>query len=109
MNFNEVRKLVDMAIADLSTKGVEHAWEKYVDGNLVVLKWVDIRDALESLVGTLETTEDPVNSARKFLGVEEHESVLSNVYQGLGISPDPANQNSISDVSLLGGDRHGTV
>lgn len=48
MNLNEVRDLVDRAIADLSPRGIENAWDCQ-DGT--VLKWADIRAALEPVVG----------------------------------------------------------
>jgi hypothetical protein len=51
MNLNEVRDLVDRAIADLAPRGVENAWDCQ-DGT--VLKWVDIRAALEPVVGFAE-------------------------------------------------------
>ena len=58
MNLNEVRDLVDKAMADLALRGVEHAWEKLEGDNLVVLKWADIRAVLESVEG-LSVAIDP--------------------------------------------------
>lgn len=51
MNLNEVRGLVDMAIADLSQRGVEYAWEKLEGDKLTVLRWSDIRAALSPVEG----------------------------------------------------------
>lgn len=56
MNLSEVRDLVDRAIADLAPKGVENAWDCQ-DGT--VLKWADIRAALEPVVGFAEVPGPP--------------------------------------------------
>ena len=56
MNLSEVRDLVDRAIADLSPRGIENAWDCQ-DGT--VLKWADIRAALEPVVGFAEVPGPP--------------------------------------------------